>query len=86
MSHKTIEHETKVFNNGNSQAVRIPKEFQLQEKCVFIRKNEDGDLVISTQSTKWNNFFSLLQKNQDELNDFMGDREDPVPEERNLFE
>ena len=32
----TIEKETTVFMSGNSQAVRIPKEFQLQTKQVRI--------------------------------------------------
>lgn len=37
---------TKVFKNGNSQAVRIPAEFRLDTDCVRIFKNEQGDLVI----------------------------------------
>ncbi|MCE2747103.1 MAG: AbrB/MazE/SpoVT family DNA-binding domain-containing protein [Burkholderiales bacterium] len=37
---------TRVFNNGNSQAVRIPAEFRLNTDRVQISRNEDGDLVI----------------------------------------
>jgi antitoxin VapB len=37
---------TKVFNNGNSQAVRIPAEFRLDTDRVSISRNESGDLVI----------------------------------------
>jgi len=37
---------TRVFNNGNSQAVRIPAEFRLDTDRVRIWCNEDGDLVI----------------------------------------
>lgn len=37
---------TRVFNNGNSQAVRIPAEFRLDTDQVSIRRNEEGDLVI----------------------------------------
>lgn len=37
---------SRVFMNGNSQAVRIPQEFRLQTTRVEIRRNEDGDLVI----------------------------------------
>ena len=37
---------TRVFNNGNSQAVRIPAEFRLDTERVRISRNEAGDLVI----------------------------------------
>jgi antitoxin VapB len=37
---------TRVFNNGNSQAVRIPAEFRLDTDRVSITRNEAGDLVI----------------------------------------
>ena len=41
----TIEKETTVFMSGNSQAVRIPKEFQLKTKLVRIMLR-GGELVI----------------------------------------
>jgi antitoxin VapB len=37
---------TRVFNNGNSQAVRIPAEFRLAADRVAISRNEMGDLII----------------------------------------
>jgi antitoxin VapB len=37
---------TRVFNNGNSQAVRIPAEFRLDTDRVSSSRNESGDLVI----------------------------------------
>ena len=37
---------SRVFMNGNSQAVRIPQEFRLDTSRVEIRRNEHGDLVI----------------------------------------
>ena len=37
---------TRVFNNGNSQAVRIPAEFRLDTDRVNISRTESGDLVI----------------------------------------
>ena len=37
---------SRVFNNGNSQAVRIPAEFRLNTHRVTISKNAQGDLVI----------------------------------------
>lgn len=40
------EYITRVFKNGNSQAVRIPAELRLNSDRVEIYKNEQGDLVI----------------------------------------
>lgn len=37
---------TRVFNNGNSQAVRIPAEFRLDTDQVLITRNGQGDLVL----------------------------------------
>lgn len=37
---------SRVFMNGNSQAVRIPQEFRLEASRVRISRNEAGDLVI----------------------------------------
>lgn len=38
--------KTRVFNNGNSQAVRIPQAFQLDVQQVEITRADNGDLVI----------------------------------------
>lgn len=37
---------TRVFTNGNSQAVRIPREYRLDSNTVQISRNGDGDLVL----------------------------------------
>jgi antitoxin VapB len=37
---------SRIFMNGNSQAVRIPQEFRLAGNRVEISRNEAGDLVI----------------------------------------
>jgi len=37
---------TRVFMNGNSQAVRIPQEFRLNTQQVEISRTEHGDLLI----------------------------------------
>ena len=37
---------TRVFMNGDSQAVRIPSEFRLDTDLVQITRNEQGDLVL----------------------------------------
>ena len=37
---------SRVFMNGNSQAVRIPQEFRLDSRNVRITRTENGDLLI----------------------------------------
>lgn len=37
---------TRVFNNGNSQAVRIPQAFRIDATEVEISRDKSGDLII----------------------------------------
>ena len=37
---------TRIFMNGNSQAVRIPQEFRLETQRAEITRTEQGDLLI----------------------------------------
>lgn len=37
---------SRVFTNGNSQALRIPKEFRLDARRVSISRTDEGDLLI----------------------------------------
>jgi antitoxin VapB len=41
--------KAKVFMNGRSQAVRIPAAFRFDAKEVYIRRSENGDVVLSTR-------------------------------------
>jgi len=72
-------HTTKVFQSGNSQAVRIPRAFQLdaEEVEIFRRHNE---LVIRKIPKNLKQAFQLLAEMPD---DFMSDgRKDTPPQER----
>ena len=42
---------SRVFMNGNSQAVRIPQEFRLDASRVVISRNKEGDLVLRPVAT-----------------------------------
>lgn len=46
---------TKVFTSGNSQAIRLPKQFQLDVKEVFIRWSGNS-LIISPHPKTWSGF------------------------------
>lgn len=54
---------SRVFMNGNSQAVRIPQEFRLSASRVQVSRNEAGDLVIRPLPS--NRGLALLQALQD---------------------
>lgn len=42
----SVTRTTRVFTNGNSQAVRIPRQFRLNTSRVRITLNADGDIVL----------------------------------------
>ena len=67
---------TKIFRSGNSQAVRIPKEFQLDGDEVEILKR-GKTLVLRQKKQSWAALFNSLQKFTD---DFMekGRKQMPV--------
>ena len=47
----------KLFRNGRSQAVRLPKEFQFQTSEVFIRKQGD-EVILSARPTDWSEYLA----------------------------
>jgi antitoxin VapB len=59
----------KVFKSGNSQAVRIPKEFQLKGDEVEIRRRGNM-LILRPKSHSWTSLVDSLTKF---TNDFLAD-------------
>lgn len=71
----------KLFNNGRSQAVRLPAEFRFEGTEVYIRK-EGEQVILSPRPTSWDDFFdSSLRATED----FMAERVDLPAQERHLF-
>ncbi len=61
-------HVAKVFQNGRSQAIRLPKEFRVETDEVYLKRTSAGFLVIPRDP--WELFFEGVQ----ELSDgFMAD-------------
>lgn len=56
----------KLFKNGDSQAVRLPKEFRFQGKEVYIRK-EGNTVVISPINDVVDRLWISLDKFSDDL-------------------
>jgi len=56
----------RLFNNGRSQAVRLPKEYQFSGKDVYIQKH--GDAVILIPHNKvWETFLHGLNAFSDDF-------------------
>ena len=62
----------KVFENGRSQAVRLPKEYRFNDEEVAI--NKIGDIVIlMPKENKWSGFLNSLNLfSEDFMNDGCG--------------
>lgn len=68
----------KIFQNGQSQAVRLPKEFRFDDKEVFIKRR--GLVVyLIPRTDSWNCLFASLKKFS---RDFMAERNQLEIEER----
>ena len=68
----------KLFKNGDSQAVRLPREFRFAGSEVLIKRN--GAAVVLLPKTKsWDTLLSSLDQFSD---DFMDERDQPGPQQR----
>jgi antitoxin VapB len=67
----------KVFQNGRSQAIRLPKEFRVSTSEVHLKKTPEGFLVI--ERDPWELFREGVAKLSE---DFMADRQQPPQQER----
>jgi antitoxin VapB len=73
----------KLFQNGRSQAVRLPSGFRFEGSEVFIRQDQTtGDVILSRRPESWEGFFELAKGVSE---DFMSDRGDRPPQKRKLF-
>lgn len=71
----------KIFINGRSQAVRLPKEFRFSGNDVFIKKI--GNMVILLpKDDPWSPLLNSLDQFTD---DFMNNREQPHQNSREKF-
>ncbi|MFD1246056.1 antitoxin [Paralysiella testudinis] len=46
----------KLFNNGRSQAVRLPAAFRFDGDSVYIRRDKNGDVILSKRPSDWQGF------------------------------
>jgi antitoxin VapB len=74
----------KIFKNGQSQAVRLPKEFRFENQDeVFIKKVEDSVILMPKNNKNiWEHMFDKLDKFSD---DYMNKRVQPEQKREELF-
>ncbi len=71
---------SKVFMSGNSQAIRLPKEYQVNDKELYIKKIGSA-LVLFPKKNPWETFEKSLSEFSE---DFMASgRNQPTNQERN---
>ena len=69
----------KIFPNGQSQAIRIPKEFRFEnQKEVFVAKEGEA-IILFPKKSKFDILFDSLDRFSD---DFMQERVQPPLEKR----
>ena len=72
----------KIFQDGEIQVVRLPKQFNFNDDKVFVNKIGNS-VVLIPYHDPWRPLFDSLDKFSD---DFMEDREQPEEQTReNLF-
>ena len=73
----------KLFQNGQSQAVRLPKEFRFDGSEVFIKRSGNA-VILFPVAHSWESLIGSLEKFSA---DYMSKRTQPKPQEReDLFE
>ena len=70
----------KLFNNGRSQAVRLPKEYRFEDSAVYVT-SLDGIVMLIPRNDPWAGFAASLKRFSD---DFMTERIQPELEKRNV--
>jgi antitoxin VapB len=68
----------KVFRNGRSQAIRLPREFRVDTDEVYLKRTPNGFLVIPRDP--WEVFFEGVSELSDDF--LRGERRQPDLERR----
>lgn len=68
----------RLFQNGRSQAVRLPKEFRFEDDRVYVKRVGNA-VVLLPYRDSWRGLFESLDQFTD---DFMEEREQPSGQDR----
>ncbi|WP_109078294.1 antitoxin [Aggregatibacter kilianii] len=72
----------KVFQSGNSQAVRIPVDFRFDVDTVEIFRQENGDVVLRPVKNNETHFLALFDGFDEDFISALEDRDSTPPQER----
>ncbi len=68
----------KLFRNGQSQAVRLPKEFRFEGDFVYVKKSGNAIILLPARGS-WDALVLSLEKFSE---DFMAERDQPAFQKR----
>jgi antitoxin VapB len=71
----------KIFKNGRSQAVRLPKQYSLPGSEVYVKKLSNVVMLIPKDGDPWQPLLDSLEKFSDDI--FAFRRDQGKPEQRN---
>lgn len=72
-------HEARLFQNGQSQAVRLPKAFRFEGDAVYVKRHGTGVLLLPKTEDPWD----IMASSLDEFDaDFVIEREQEESQER----
>ena len=71
----------KVFQNGRSQAIRLPKEYRVDSNEVYIEKIGHSLIIVPKEKSKWD----VMRNALSDLEDFEIERNQLKIQERDLF-
>ena len=71
----------KVFQNGRSQAIRLPKEYRVDADEVYIEKIGNSIMIMPKEKSKWD----IMRHALNNMEDFSIQRNQPNIQKRDLF-
>lgn len=76
---------TKVFQSGNSQAVRIPLDFRFDVDTVEILNGDNGDIILRPVRPKPEPFLALFEGFDEDFIQAVSERDTRFPQERDAL-
>ncbi|MEA3468694.1 MAG: type II toxin-antitoxin system VapB family antitoxin [Thermodesulfobacteriota bacterium] len=71
----------KLFFNGQSQAVRLPKSYRFEGKEVYVKKVPEGVLILPKNNTIWDTWEKNLKKYD---TPFIAERNQPKSQQKRV--
>jgi antitoxin VapB len=73
----------KLFLNGQSQAVRLPREFRFDGTSVFVQRFGDLVMLMPMETNPWKSMFDAAEHFS---SDFMSTRDQGIDSKREMFD